>query len=666
MAERLDTLKLFDAVEEMTVLNIHRGGDAYGFMMQYNQFVGKEGSQARTYWYKDEGDGQDVKSDAVRMYADYGIERSPNIVGVHTRAKSTGFSEKDNDNNHPVVWENVLTTHNGMLRNHYEIKNLAKKKVPSQKVDSLGISAALSLLDNPEEEFDKLGDILPRFEGGWAFHSIWSTAPGYSLLVAGPRYPLVIWTKAGITAYSSEFEAIDSAFNVLGEKFPATREPRKLKPGQFVLVKDGKPVRFGEYDLERKEYRKRFGHANTYSQVNNKYRRWLPHSKEWVQSQQYRAGVTNGDKEDKVFTSTDHSYEADEFAMVYSAEEGVVNADRIHKLLPASYNSNSPRFEDGMSFAPFVRWKTVFENFVEADRVYLGRKNGSPNTYVYGFFGSVEMVYTDTNAPVGVYNWANGMDRPVYMRPHEIEAEEAEQKKKQDNVPYRGIIHAGGKFTSWLKDNSLEITDKLIGEKVIGCDDKSCDTEEGGQGKVGSRSELQTTLGMTSGIDNIPYLYMADPDVVDWMNPLAVEDIDNFLTYHMSPTHTIPFLWDEECPRHGQMLATHSSPFECDAVTLAAAVTCSWFETLDTWRRVFPTLSLGYSKIDGNYCKSNDHLWEPTVVNMYPVNGNVVELLEEEKCEKCGCEREIYQYPPIIRKFIDLYEGQVVTSGGGK
>lgn len=94
------------------------------------------------------------------------INNNTTILLGHTRAKTQG-SEEDNNNNHPIITENVIGVHNGTIINDDELEKeygLTRKG----EVDSEVPFLLLSEMCNPRSSEKELKEVLNELEGSFA------------------------------------------------------------------------------------------------------------------------------------------------------------------------------------------------------------------------------------------------------------------------------------------------------------------------------------------------------------------------------------------------------------------------------------------------------------------------------------------------------------------
>lgn len=651
VTDRWDKNKFIDSVQLMLDLNLHRGGDAAGYMAQFSTPFG-DGYQS--LWWKAPGEGKEISKQVERDWSNNGIERVPNVFGLHTRAKSAGFSELDNDNNHPVIYGSVAAIHNGKISNHTQIKSAvnvnSKNPIPHTRVDSIAIPALLNRVEHPEKNFDELAELLPQFEGGFAFHAIWMSHPGYSLLVAGPRYPLVLWRKKDVVAYSSESGCVRDFTAQLDEKFPNKTEPRKLDPGTFVLVKDGELVKYGTYDLERKEWRK----LHPTSSVNtNAYSRWSNKWKQWINKSGHRTGVTTV-TENRWYSSVDYvATDGKHPVLLWTKDKGMSDRETVKDVFTGT--ASFPTWNVGDTPIVMAEWRQTFEHLVDADRVYVMRE---PAAYTgswvaYGWFGTTEVAVSEHGSLVGVYDWSGGLETPVYKTTYDLQ-QEAKAKPVED-VAYSPVMVDSAPWGEWLRLNSRAANEPLLGEKIVGSDDDTSGWLDY-RYKEGDKGKDCKIPGPISGTNSGINTYHLDAVAEDWMSPMkTLFEVESQVEEHMNPLYKIPLLWNEECGYHdNQEFKTHTNPFDCANLLTAVMCTVSFFDSLEIWEKYFDdemVLTTTIVNVDPG-CK---HRFVTTVWDVYPIGSVDISIPYKDECEMCGATREISEYPRIVREFMISY-----------
>jgi len=231
-AKHLTEKRMRHVLEEAWLHNQHRGSDAAGYFRL-------DLEDGKPYTRKAQG--------AAQHHLDNSRDQlvSPAFVfGAHTRAATQGPA-KDNENNHPVVLENTIVTHNGGIGNDETIKRQFSSipYVDIPEVDSAAINVMLNTVKNPRN-INEIADALDELVGGYAIHGVWKTHPGLSLLARGRTSPLTLrWHPDGIVLYASEDEAIYHMILAMGlDPSDEDWEIRRLDDFTQLLVDDGQIV----------------------------------------------------------------------------------------------------------------------------------------------------------------------------------------------------------------------------------------------------------------------------------------------------------------------------------------------------------------------------------------------------------------------------------------
>ena len=134
-------------------------------------------------------------------------------VMLHTRYSTQG-SVKNNDNNHPVVTNGMIVTHNGVLHNDWDIL-LQLGLWPETQVDTEAINAGLS--------HRSPGWVLDEIDGSMSVAWVDSTSPDIVNLMTNGDNPLVIArTKSGDVVWASTKSILDASRFKITSFFHAT------------------------------------------------------------------------------------------------------------------------------------------------------------------------------------------------------------------------------------------------------------------------------------------------------------------------------------------------------------------------------------------------------------------------------------------------------------
>ena len=178
-----------------------RGRDATGFAWQ-------ERDDAENVWYSKQR-GRATKVAADLALPNQGIR---NLL-AHTRYLTLG-SAADNNNNHPVVADHVVLTHNGRIENHDELVELAGL-ARIGKVDSWSVAALLS--QQSELSANSPQELLELVVGVAALAWLDTSDPDVMHLARLSTRPLTVgWTKRGDLVYSSTRRTLEQGAKLGG------------------------------------------------------------------------------------------------------------------------------------------------------------------------------------------------------------------------------------------------------------------------------------------------------------------------------------------------------------------------------------------------------------------------------------------------------------------
>lgn len=169
-----------------------RGTHAAGFALQWV-------SADKPVVLKQAGPGHRMHK---RLSKFIGTGETTQYVMLHTRFTTQG-STANNANNHPVVSQGMIVTHNGVLYNDSDV--LARLGVtPVAEVDTEAINAGLAR-ESP-------GWVLDEVDGSMSVAWVDSTKPDFVNLMTNGENPLVIArTKTGDVVWSSTKSILDAS-----------------------------------------------------------------------------------------------------------------------------------------------------------------------------------------------------------------------------------------------------------------------------------------------------------------------------------------------------------------------------------------------------------------------------------------------------------------------
>ena len=154
------------------------------------------------------------------------ITNAARIILLHARYTTQG-TELENENNHPVRFEDTIVTHNGVITNDTKLfKELEME--PQAKVDSEVIAASLSTVDLADT--DAVGVLLKEIKGSMSIAAInLAFDPCTLLLAKGDTNPLVVFEHDKIVVWASESQFIREAWGKVIGTPPAHGKMKHMK-----------------------------------------------------------------------------------------------------------------------------------------------------------------------------------------------------------------------------------------------------------------------------------------------------------------------------------------------------------------------------------------------------------------------------------------------------
>lgn len=223
----LNSDKMKTIVKRLFLENMSRGRDASGvaYVTGHSIEVVKTNLPANEFIsMKEYAEAENKYMDLVNNKTNNGLI---SILG-HCRWKTKG-SEKNNDNNHPIVHGNIVGTHNGVITNDDELFTIFSTKIKRRaEVDSEIIFA---LIDDFAEVCTPVHDAIIRTGA--------LLSGSYSCSMVHRRHPHLVWLfrngnpcvvlhykKAGVVIWSSVDSYITNAVaEALGEETKIPLEP---------------------------------------------------------------------------------------------------------------------------------------------------------------------------------------------------------------------------------------------------------------------------------------------------------------------------------------------------------------------------------------------------------------------------------------------------------
>ncbi len=624
--EHMTDGKQFKVLEQCWIHNEHRGTDAAGyFRVDANDdlpYVRKRGMSATEML--------DVTKDQQLI--------SPSLVfAAHTRAATQGKAE-DNRNNHPVEYGQLLVTHNGTIVNDKMFKHIVPmdKKGDIGQVDSYAIPIALDVVEDPHD-IEHILEVLPKLNGSLAFHAIWKNFPGVSLIVRGPRSPLVIrWHPSGIVAYASEEDALFAFIEETGmDPNDPEWEIRKLDEFTALVVEYGVPVKWGSY----------------------KKRGWTPSMgkleyfvKRIFQGDQKRVVVSHDDKnawdarmEDSLLK---HAREGGNTKLIFTAKQGF--KDQNTKVaLPMSIH------------------QSTYASLIEADKIYEHKNK----PLLYAQFGHVELVIGQHDGKVkDVYNHSKYGENVVRRV---VETKE---------VPDNDADKPGMEWDEWLVKSTTKIHSPIKERTVPKTQRKAVHVNSvQGHGRVRNptkggvkvNSSKSTQASSPATVTNIiaaakiqreydPNGWPFPPDVISLKDEVRWVDMQKYETH---PTAPMGFLLDQQCQDHkGTVYSAHERPEECEKTVLASIGFASCISDVSLWYEIDPSIKIitrgnltkkGVDRTcftaEGRGCDWQGYLWRQVRIGASEMDiAQVMEILVGEICAVCQTKMFIRRLPDYM------------------
>lgn len=566
--------------------NAHRGRDASGFFAVYDKDTVVEKTNLNS----------DVFIKEVIGTLELG---KPRIAGVHTRAATKG-DPKHNENNHPVVWGNVIVTHNGIISNDEEIKKSVKyEEKPEPEVDSSAIAAILNdQAPQPYDDFENILKALAVLRGGFAFHAVWINHPGYSLLVRGNANPLHFqFDEMGLVLYSSEAAGVRELAAAFGLEKGTTFS---LDTRKAVLLYDGKPVRWGAIPDSV------FG--------STRIRRKTKKGVVWVDTAKadYYAGGNR--------------------------PWNIALDDCPRNLIKDGEPCKDAIADDWKTFAGqqgYVAKLTIptwsdepFAALAEADNVDRFSFSSCQDDTISAWFGDVELLIDADGKLLDVFNWADVYERFTF------EALET----KADSKPW----------DEWFKLHTTTVLHTTTSYPATGGPSRT------NQEHLPFRSADGTTNDRLNHIpapkwrkersDGLPSALFEN------IGFLGLQEIEKLPRCKREVT--MPVLFNERCPKHHQWLQNHQNPEDCEFAQMAVLAAMDKAPTITNLMAMVRGKMTVQTRPSEQVCLA--HVWQPKKKIRIPiVDGLVsVDLPHADACAKCDAMRFITLYQPAVQNFM--------------
>ena len=571
-------------LQEAWLHNLHRGYDAAGFFSV-------EVETDHILVFKSPGLAPTIFDKEIR---DKGILEVAKVFAAHTRAPSPSSGSADhNENNHPIGWDKVWTTHNGTIFNDDTIKELfvpnkIERKQTVPKVDSVAISMMLS--DVSPLNFDKVLEALDDITGSMSIHTIWEDYPGYSLIArASTTHPLIIAFNDENNAvfYGSEIESVWHMIHMMGIEANKGWTYKSLNPGNALIVYDGTIISWGSFRTA--------GWTNVNSaRADIIKHRWLPKSKGHKRQLVYATDMEHSFPFKANRTSIYKSSKGD---LLYTKQHGFT--DQADVKWPA---------RDGLL------WESVLS---EADEIIQDKE------FLYAFYGDIEIVFSkDSRIIKDVYNHAlfNNGQRWTNVK------KKISEPTILNNIGLDWDKYIFKEMTT-IHKVPTSITNYLYVEEIRKFTEaKAADFPKAIMPSTTSagRSELL---------------------------PKTSLDMDNFyiITNSHPANRSFAFMNPGLCGVHNSLFKNHSEPMKCLILLESASVTMAAFSGVDIFTCLEDVI-VDYIFTD-SYCgnenkkEPKDCWWVPDEFIEIFNNIDFWRITTAESCMQCGSVRTVRKMP---------------------
>lgn len=156
--------------------------------------------------------------EAFDTYVDFSRYAMPFSVMGHCRLKTKG-TELDNKNNHPIIRDKIIGTHNGIISNDDILFDLFKDKIERNgDVDSEIIFALIDFMSKTFDINSSIKKSVKILKGSLACGMLHTGHPhSFWLFRTSNPCELVIYKKFGLIAWASDGNFISKAFSMCPE-----------------------------------------------------------------------------------------------------------------------------------------------------------------------------------------------------------------------------------------------------------------------------------------------------------------------------------------------------------------------------------------------------------------------------------------------------------------
>jgi len=585
-----------DIIQEGWFHNIHRGYDSAGLFA-----VSPEN---KTMIFKKPGIATEIFKDEIK---ETGLIGPAKVLALHTRAPSTGSGDpKDNENNHPVGWGGVWTTHNGTLYNDPELKRLYSGGKPSPIVDSVALSMVLAQTE--PTDFSSVLQALEEVTGNFSIHSIWENHPGISLLArSAASNPLImaVHKNENAVVYGSEKESVWHVIYMMGlDGGDPAWNWVSLDAGNAVLIDEGKPVAWGNF-------RPSGWFAGKGNQTPYIMSRWLPKEKDRSRTFVY----STSDEHDYVNKARNPKF--------YDTDKGKLLYTRVGGFTDEAEDEGFPYDKGEMD------WGAVF---CEADEI---RADGD---FIHIMYGSVEIVATKSGRIV-----RDVMNHDLFTmgkRWSKVKRTEQQAALEPSDLEWEDFIRIKGTHVGQLPT-------QLENYEYIRIMNNDAQVYNGGWDRWPFTDEPAAPVVQD------PLTKMTPAITLDWNNFYDV------IVRHKDMPDMI-FLNDGNCPTHNEKFSQHNIPLGCPLLLNAATYTMAAFEDVSLFLFT-DEYSVKYEMNDvEDFCdsiKGKECDWRIVEITDVWTPTAYWEIVSGEQCLICGVTRLVDRYPDWFELVNSLRRG---------
>lgn len=618
--------KSFNVLEQCWLHNEHRGEDAAGYMridaVNNKPYVRKKGASA---------------TDLLKDQADKRILSPSLVFGAHTRHATIGDA-RDNVNNHPVEYGQLMVTHNGSISNHEEFKKLVPliRRDKIGEVDSFAIPIALDTIKDPHD-MNEILEVLPKLRGNLAIHAVWKNFPGVSLLARGTTSPLVVrWHPEGFFGYASEEDALHAMILETGmDPNDDEWQHHRFDEHAALIVEYGIPVLWGSY--------KKAGSIPGFNKLEYFVRRLF-------QGQQNVLVFEHDDKNawdaHAAPTLLTENRRTNEVKLIFTSKKGF-RSQNTKKELPLKSNTDP------------------LAGLMEADRIYEHKKK----PLLYAQYGDVEVIIGQHDGKIkDIYNHQKfqNITRRI-ISPKEPPAYEADESENFESW----LLKSTTKIHSPIKERTEPKFTRKVATPVVrrlplannptGAGVKILDNPQ--KAKTQPSSPATETKNGQGTCDTSEWPF--NPDIITLDYSIGWKDLEN---YKMHPTSPMGFIEDLECTEHKEIrYSEHKKPEDCENAVLASIGFASCITDVSLWYTIDPSIEvvtrfknddvgdkISCYDADGQGCQFEPYLHRQIQIGFdSELIEQVMEILVGEICKYC----EMKMFVRSLPKYMEAWTG---------